>query len=63
MHDAATDAPVVDVVAESADDKRFIVATVPAATLAESMANSDKTDSNMSTAEVISSDSTQEVDP
>jgi segregation and condensation protein A len=67
MHDAATDAPVVDVVAESADDKRFIVATVPAATLAESMvesmANSDTTDSNMSTAEVISSDSTQEVDP
>jgi hypothetical protein len=55
------------VVAESADDKRFIVATVPAATLAESMvesmANSDTTDSNMSTAEVISSDSTQEVDP
>jgi segregation and condensation protein A len=63
MHDAVTDAPVVDVVAESTDDKRFIVATVPAATLAESMANSDATDSNMSTAEVISSDSTQEVDP
>jgi hypothetical protein len=63
MHDSTTDKPVVDVVAESTDDTRFIVATIPAAPLAEAVATSDVTDSNMSTAELISSDSMQEVDP
>ena len=64
MHDATTDDPVVDVEAEIKDETHYIVATVPASSIAEAvLPGGDLGDSNVSTAEVSSSDSTLEVDP